>query len=438
MEAHPESGAPASELTSRLARLTGLRLALLLVIFGAIASFHLRGELDHYPDTQRVLLTAMGAAFALAATSAALLRGGRFLRSIGYAQLVADQLTWTAFVYVSGGVASGATSLYGLTCVIGAVLLGLRGALVGAAAALAAYGSLCVALASGWLAPPLDQPQAGYAREAATMLYPALVNGLGVFVVALLAGYLAERLVRTGGALAAATERAKAAERLALLGRIAAGLAHEIRNPLSAMSGSLELLGESAATSSDDRRLVEIIQREAKRLDALVSDMLDLSRQRAPHLTECDFVRMVREVGELAATGLLRAAGDVGIVIDAPDAPLSARCDGEQMRQVLWNLLRNAVQVTPAGERVELACSREGGRLVVEVRDRGPGIPEELSDQMFAEGFTTRSKGAGLGLAVVKRIIDDHASLGADLRVLRREGGGAVFRVSLPLTTTQA
>lgn len=436
MELLPEAHPAASELTSRLARLTGLRLALLLLIFGAVASFHLRGELDRYPYTQHVLLTAIGAAFALAAASAALLRSRRFLRSIGYAQLVADQLTWTAFVYVSGGVASGATSLYGLTCVIGAVLLGLRGALLGAAAALVAYGSLFFALASGWLVPPPDQPQLGYSRDAATMLYPALVNALGVFVVALLAGYLAERLVRTGGALAVATERAKAAERLALLGRIAAGLAHEIRNPLSAMSGSLELLGDSAGTSADDRRLVEIVQREAKRLDALVSDMLDLSRQREPRPSSCDFVTMVREVGELAATGSLRAQGDVRIVVDTPDGALTARCDAEQLRQVLWNLVRNAVQVTPAGACVEIACARDGERILVEVRDRGPGVPEELSDRMFVEGFTTRSKGAGLGLAVVKRIVDDHEPLGVRLHVLERDGGGAVFRVTLPIAST--
>ncbi len=106
--------------------------------------------------------------------------------------------------------------------------------------------------------PPPDQPAAGYELETAQLVYPLLLNALGVTVVALLAGYLAERLRLTGGALQAATRRVQVAERLAVLGRIAAGLAHEIRNPLGSITGSIEMLRESPGLSEEDKRLCDI------------------------------------------------------------------------------------------------------------------------------------------------------------------------------------
>src|SRR5207248_1919125 len=121
-----------------------------------------------------------------------------------------------------------------------------------------------------WVHPPRDQAAVNYVTTWDGMVYPLAVNVLGIVVVALLAGYLAERLRRTGGALAAANERALAAERLALLGRIAAGLAHEIRNPLGSISGSIEMLREAAGLSEEDRRLCDIVHREAARLNELI------------------------------------------------------------------------------------------------------------------------------------------------------------------------
>src|SRR5690606_37354277 len=144
-----------------------------------------------------------------------------------------------------------ATSFYGLTCLVGAILIGLRGAVLAAVSGLSLFGLLCAGFALEWVRPPLDQRAASYLVEWNAIVYPLLVNGLGVVVVALLAGYLAERLRRTGGALVIANERAVAAERLAMLGRIAAGLAHEIRNPLGSISGSIELLREAPGLSDE-------------------------------------------------------------------------------------------------------------------------------------------------------------------------------------------
>jgi two-component system sensor histidine kinase HydH len=416
-------------LATRLAWITGLRLAFLVLLLGATARLYLGGELSRYPFSLRITFATIAAGFAFAAAYAVVLRTGRRLQALAWAELTLDQLTWTAIVYVTGGASSGATSFYALTCLIGAILVGLRGAAYSAALGVGIYGLLCAAFAFGWLHPPPDQAQAGYVVDAAQLVYPLLLNALGVTVVALLAGYLAERLRLTGGALQVATRRAVDAERLAVLGRIAAGLAHEIRNPLGSITGSVEMLREAPGLTDDDRRLCDIIRREARRLNDLVGDMVDLSKPRPPSAQATDVAALAREVVALA-TNAARGS-DVRVEYVGPATNAVARCDGAQMRQVLWNLVRNAMQATSAGSIVSVRVDVREREVALSVDDKGPGIPEDAGQRIFDESFTTRTHGAGIGLAVVKRIMEDHAAMGARLALERAAGGGASFRITL-------
>ena len=235
---------------------------------------------------------------------------------------------------------------------------------------------------------------------------------------------------RTGGQLELASARAEQAERLAVLGRIAAGLAHEIRNPLGSISGSVEMLRESPALGDEDKQLCAIIHRESLRLNDLVTDMMDLTRPREPKKETVDLARVAREVRALASHSERSAAGDVTVRYEGPEAAY-AECDAAQMKQVLWNLVRNGVQVTRAGKAVTIRVVPEAGEILVEVEDGGPGIPEKDRQRIFDAFYTTRASGAGIGLAVVKRIMDDHAALGARIEVRCPSGGGAVFSVHL-------
>lgn len=416
-------------LANRLAWVTGLRLGFLALLLGSTAFFYLRGALSQYPQSQTFLLASIGAAFALAAIYAALLRQKRHLRRLAEAQIVLDQLTWTTIVYVTGGATSGATSFYGLTCLLGAVLIGLRGAAIAAIAGVGAFAVLCAGFGFGWIAPPLDQRAGNYLLDWGAIAYPLGINTLGIVVVALLAGYLAERLRRTGGALQEANARAATAERLAMLGRIAAGLAHEIRNPLGSIRGSIELIREAPGLTEEDRRLCDIIQRETGRLNHLVSDMMDLARPRRPAPETVDVATLAREVVELASRSERSGAGDVDVEYDGPDGSVWAICDGAQMKQVLWNLVRNGVQASGAGSTVRVAVREEGDpptRVLMAVSDHGRGITATSQDRIFDAFFTTRPQGAGIGLAVVRRIIDDHASLGATIEVRNRSNSEAL------------
>jgi signal transduction histidine kinase len=223
-----------------------------------------------------------------------------------------------------------------------------------------------------------------------------------------------------------ATERAERAERMAALGRLAAGLAHEIRNPLGSIAGSIDLLRSARGLSADDQKLCDIITREAGRLNDLVTDMMDLSRPRQPEPAPVDIAIVAQDVVALA-TRSGRAVSDVEVLYEGPSA-LSIRADGAQLRQLVWNLVRNGVQASSPGKPVRVVLERKAGAAVLSVIDRGVGIDEEARGQLFDAFFTTRSHGTGVGLAVVKRIADQH---GFAIEVESGTGQGATFRVNL-------
>jgi len=424
--AQPGGAGPEGSLERRLLWLTALRLVVLTIFLIFTTTVYLRSFSLSSFSTVFSLGTA-GAAYFFAAVYASLLRLRRALGAVARVQLVTDQLTWTAMIYISGGATSGATSLYGLTCLSGAILLGGEGGLVAALSGAAWYVVLCGAFALRLVAVPPDQPPDAYVTRWADMGYPLFVNLLALCVVTLLASYLAERLRITGGHLEEATLRAEQAERLAALGRLAAGLAHEIRNPLGSIAGSIELLRTGGTLSGEDQKLCEIVERETARLNDLVGDMLDLSRPRAPARTRLDLALMARDLITLAAKS--GRGGDVCVRYDgAREAPVLA--DAAQMRQVVWNLMRNAVQASVPGDEITVRVSDgPGGERVLEVSDHGPGIPAEARRRLFDAFFTTRAHGMGIGLAVVKRIVDDH---GFAVDVDSTDGKGTTFRVRIP------
>lgn len=420
---------PAAPLARRLAWVTAFRLALLSLLLGLLGLLNFKTQLAWASFTVQTALGALAVAFAVTAVFAALLRRGRQLQQLVALQLVIDPMLWTVIVYLSGGPSSGATSLYGLSCLTGALLTGFRGAALAFGVSVSCFVSLLIGLSGGWIQPPPDQPFDVYHSNTEDWVYTGVVNVLAMFVVTVLAGSLAERLRVTGGQLALAEERADHAERLAALGRVAAALAHEIRNPLGSISGSIQLLRVSPALSGEDQRLCGIIVREANRLNDLVSDMMDLSRPRRPRLSCVDAAGTTREVVELAGQSG-RAVSDVDVrYAGLQQAPITA--DPGQLRQLIWNLVRNAVQASNAGSEVTVAVRPAPGdaqRVELCVQDHGVGLTAEAKLRIFDAFFTTRAQGTGVGLAVVKRIADDH---GFSIDVQSESGRGALFIVDL-------
>jgi signal transduction histidine kinase len=378
--------------------------------------------------TSRLALAALALSFAGTGVILVFLRKGRYSESLALAQLVLDQLTWTVFVYLTGGVGSAATLFYGLTCLAGAITAGVRGAWVAAVAAVLSYGALAVSVSLRWISGPSDQNPAFFTTRVEDIQYHFGVNVLGIVVVALLAAYLAERLRLAGGKLAEAEERALRAERLAVLGRLSSGLAHEIRNPLGSISGCIQLLATNRQLSAEDRQLCLIIQRETARLNDLVSDMMDLTRGRKPERGPVDVVATANDVVALAS-GSGRAVSDVQVRYTGLATRTLVSADPAQLRQLIWNLVRNAVQASSPGDAVDVRVTEsEGKEIDLSVVDCGPGIDDEAMRRLFDPFFTTRSHGTGIGLAVVKRIADEH---GYSIVASSEKGKGAEFTVKL-------
>lgn len=423
------SGKPVeAPLPRRLAVLTVGRLALVIVALALIAFVYLRdGAREVGSFTVQVSLWTGVVAFGLALAYSVVLRSGRRLKELAALQLVFDQALWSVVVYLTGAASSGATSLYGITCLAGGLVLGVQGAVTAAVSGGLFFCLLIVLLHSGGLPRPTDQPERLYQLTAEETAYYLVVNVLVLLVVALLVGYLAERLRRAGGQLVAAEERADQAERMAALGRLAAGLAHEIRNPLSSISGSIRLLRSAPELGDEDRELCELIDREADRLNELVSDMLDLARPRRPNIQTLDIAALARQVVHLSARSG-RGISDVRVIYQGPHGALRIRGDEQQCRQLAWNLVRNAVQASSAGEEVRVLLDVVDGRVLLTIEDEGVGIDPATLHQLFDAFFTTRSQGTGVGLAVVKRIADEH---GFRIRVETERAKGAAFQLDL-------
>jgi two-component system, NtrC family, sensor histidine kinase HydH len=419
-------------LPRRLGWATAARLLLIASLFAVVVAVNIKSAFDLGSFTIRVALWTVTVAFGLSAAYGLVLRRGRYLSQLVTVQLVLDQAIWTVIVYLSGGAVSGAISFYGITCLLGAVLGGFRGATIAAVAAFGFYLLLVTGLRLGYIVAPPDQPAAAYQASDQDVLYSVVATALMLVVVSLLSGSLSERLRITGGQLVKAEARATQAEREALIGRLAMALAHEIRNPLSSISGSIRLLQANRYLSDDDHKLCEIIEREAFRLDDLVSDMVNVAKPKKPQVAVVDVAAIAQDVVNLAKN----SGRGLGDVLTAYEGEIHANvmADAAMVRQMLWNLVRNAVQASQAGDIVKVGVYVQDDECSIEVVDYGMGIGDEAKEQIFDAFYTTRSHGTGIGLAVVKRIVDDH---GWSVEVQDSKPRGATFCVRLGVPAEQ-
>lgn len=238
----------------------------------------------------------------------------------------------------------------------------------------------------------------------------------------------AEELARAYEQLQTTFERLRLVDRLSALGALSAGMAHEIKNPLGSITGSIEIL-ESAVPEHDERReFVTILKKEIQRLSRIVSDHLDLVRREAPRREPQDLGRIVGSVVELTRKEAAKKGVELSLTI-GDDLPTVA-VDGQQVHQAILNLVINAVQAQADGGRVALEVRRSGERLSVWVEDDGPGLDDESLTRAFEPFYTTKAGGTGLGLSIAFQIADQH---GGDLRVENSRSGGARFCFEIPL-----
>jgi two-component system, NtrC family, sensor histidine kinase HydH len=313
-----------------------------------------------------------------------------------------------------------------LPLMMAGMLFGLRGA---AAAAIIATLVNAPGIAGHWSEWPMD------AQDQIVEL--TIFSTAGLF-----AGYLSDRershrqrlhqtqlqLEQIYRELHANVAKMKQAERLSAAGRLAASLAHEIRNPLASISGAAGILSRGAAPPEYVHDSLDIIQKESQRLNKLLTSFLNFANPRSPRLQRTDPAALLHSVALLAAH--VAEERRVTLVQEPRDLSSDIECDPEQLKQVLLNLVLNAIEASPADSAVNLSIHSEGDRLLIEVADQGAGIAGEMADRIFDPFFTTKTTGTGLGLAISSMIVSHH---GGALSFRNNADRGATFRVELPV-----
>jgi signal transduction histidine kinase len=293
------------------------------------------------------------------------------------------------------------------------------------------HGGVITAVASGVCYVPHIVTTWAHQHHYAMEQYAEIFMFLAVGVVT---GVLSDRekarraeLSRVYEELRNSFEQVKRADRLSSLGQLAAGLAHEIRNPLSSIDGAAEVLQAGGEPEEVRRETLAIIRKECSRLFRLLTSLLDFARPRQPELREVSVERVLEKVIELVSHSSGRG---IRFHRDVPPALPKVLGDEEQLAQVILNLSINAVQAMPQGGDIRLSAREQQGGVLIEVRDQGMGIEEQNLDRVFDPFFTTKDTGTGLGLSVVHQIVTQH---GGTVSARRNADRGMTFAVFLPL-----
>jgi two-component system sensor histidine kinase PilS (NtrC family) len=232
----------------------------------------------------------------------------------------------------------------------------------------------------------------------------------------------------------------KRMEDLAMLGELAAGVAHEIRNPLASISGSIQVLndGLSKEQAHVNKRLMEIVLREVDRLNHLVSDFLQFARPQSSKVEEFDLNMLIKDTLYLFQTS---RKWSKKLEVEATfQRPLKIISDPQQLKQVFWNVFMNACEAMPNGGKIRVSTERRRGSrgsknakrtVSIKVEDTGPGIDPSVIKDMFKPFSTAKKDGSGLGLAIVKKIVEN---LGGEVSGYNLQGGGAAISIVLPLS----
>jgi two-component system, NtrC family, sensor histidine kinase HydH len=298
-------------------------------------------------------------------------------------------------------------------------------------------GGVAAALVSGLLYLPHIVITWGHEHHYALEQYAEIVM---FFAVGILTGVLsgrerrrraelqetAEKLRRVYQELQETSEQVKRADRLSVVGQLAAGLAHEIRNPLASIDGAAEVLDGTPESDDVRREIIGIIRKECFRLNRLLSSLLLFARPSPPERKAVDIGVVLDSTVDL----LSHSAGREIRLKTEVDRPLPpVLLDREQITQVFLNLALNAAQAMPEGGDIVLSAREADGGVLVRVRDEGPGIPQQHLDRIFDPFFTTKETGTGLGLSVAHQIVTQHAGT---IRVVRNADRGMTFEVFLP------
>ena len=327
-----------------------------------------------------------------------------------YGQVVLDTVTVTVILFLTGGFSSAFTFLYLLVIIGVSMILHRTGSMVVAALCSVQYGLMIDLEYYGILVPLGSDGALASSFDWTHIIYRMAIMMTACFVVAVLTGILAVQARRARRELVVMERHLRRVEKMAAIGELAAGMAHEIKNPLASLSGSIQLLKEEITPGTHNHRLMQIVLRETDRLSKLVTDFLLFA---APRRMDTTRIRLDRVLEETVAMFEQDALCRENIVFH-----MRIRCavtlsmDEGHLRQVLLNLLKNAAEAMEAPGRIFIDLrALDRRRAQLRITDEGCGMSAEIQSMIFDPFYTTKCHGTGLGLAITHRIMDTYGGL---------------------------
>ena len=323
-----------------------------------------------------------------------------------YVQTVIDLLIITALVYISGGLSGSMYLLYVFSVVAASVIIDNRAAYITAGLSAILFGLLVDGLYFGIIS--YFSPDQYRERSLGLVLFTIFLAWSLIFLIAFLANYLANGLRKAREELHLAQKELEIKERLATAGRFSAQLAHEVRNPLAAISGAVQVLRGELSLNEEQRSLMDIVIKESQRVSESIEQFLDLA---SPGPQAFSWINLPGILEETLA--LLRASGELNgrhaLAGNYPSAKVDYYGNSNQFKQVFWNLAKNAAKAMPEGGTLTVDFFLDKKKsLRIRFADTGRGLTEEERQHLFEPFFSRFENGHGLGLAVIRSIVDDY------------------------------
>lgn len=419
---------PDSDLVRNLQLLMFFRVLFTSLLLGSTIILQLSESESPLTRPLVVLYGLIATIFFLSFLYAALIGMVRQHLIFAYIQTGIDTLIVTTIIFVTGGYGSIFTFLYLVVIIYSSILIFMPGSLIIAALCSIQYGIMIDLEFYGILKPFIsDARVSAYFYPWSHVLYKILIIMIACFAVAFLSGLLSERERRAKKELMDLEDKMKRVEKMAAMGEISAGLAHEIKNPLASLTGSVQMLKEDLQFSPDKEKLIKIIFRETERLSSLLSNFLMFAR---PPIGRVEKINLDAAIEEIIALFEKDHSTKSRINISRNIYPgIWIEMDPGHLHQVLWNLLLNAAEAIETNGFIQMATYPiKKEHVGITITDDGCGMTRDMTKSIFDPFFTTKPDGTGLGLSIVHSILESYDS---GLDVESDIGKGTTFTIEL-------
>lgn len=330
----------------------------------------------------------------------------RWLMALAYFQTIMDTFLVTGIIFVTGSFDSVFTFLYLLVIIYASMILLQKGSFVMATFSSLQYGLLIELEYYGVLTPFMEQYSISMTRNETQIIYRIIITIAACFAVAILSSILSIQLRNARKDLKITQEHLKRVEKMSAMDEMISGIAHEIKNPLASLSGSIQLLKEDARPGSHEDKLMHIILRETQRLKQITNDIGLFAKPSKINAKQVDMTKAIEDV----VTLFLNTPGTRKLQLDTKlEKNLFITIDPDHLKQILWNLIKNAAESIDAKGKIIIGLgSPRNKRIYLTISDNGTGIDPEKAKHIFDPFYTTKPEGTGLGLSIIHRIIDTY------------------------------